>query len=107
MTTATKTLPGMTAEQEHEHAALLGRIEEQREQVPCVDGPNAGDWVTDEKHTQATAARACRACPLLVPCRAYAIRHAETGGVWGGLLPAQITAQARHYRAALDEDRRP
>lgn len=102
MTAATKTLPGMSAAHAAEHERLLTRVEAHRDDVPCL-GPDAGRWLSDDKHDQAAAATACLACPILVPCRAYAVRNGEDGAVYGGQHPRELTTQHRHYRAALDD----
>ena len=96
-------LPGTKPEHAAEHDRFLSHVEEHREQVPCVDTPDALRWVSEDQDEQREAAAACRSCPLLTPCRAFAVRNGETGGTWGGLTPGQLTTQHRHYKAALED----
>lgn len=42
---------------------------------------------------QAFAARACRSCPVVDACAAYAVAARERHGVWGGLTPAARRAR--------------
>jgi len=39
----------------------------------------------------ALAKSICAACPVLVPCRAYALKAREPDGVWGGLSAVERT----------------
>lgn len=54
---------------------------------PCHTAPER--WFSDTAKDKRAAIQACHACPLLRPCRAYALATRPTHGVWGGL-----TAQA-------------
>ncbi|MFC9875885.1 WhiB family transcriptional regulator [Nocardia salmonicida] len=41
------------------------------------------------------AKKICRACPVLTPCRAYALEAGETHGIWGGMTALE---RGRHRR---------
>lgn len=58
-------------------AALAGAA------VPCTGDPEA--WWADDPGDRATAARACRRCPVLAECGAFATANHEGAGVWAGL----------------------
>ncbi len=48
---------------------------------------------TDAYEQQAAAAlAACRACPVRVPCREYAVSHSPEWGIWAGTTPADRSA---------------
>lgn len=52
--------------------------------LPCT-GVRGGDpWLSDDENQRAEAATACRSCPVLDECRAYAQAHRTTFGVYGG-----------------------
>ena len=51
--------------------------------TPC-NSPNRADWTTGGPRAKQRAAEACRACPVLAECRAYAEAANERGAVWGG-----------------------
>lgn len=44
----------------------------------------------------------CRTCPVLSPCRAWALAHPAERGIWGGLTEAQrhVTRRLRKKEAA-------
>ncbi|MEU0336727.1 WhiB family transcriptional regulator [Streptomyces sp. NPDC006193] len=49
--------------------------------------------------SQASSARAiCRRCPVLLPCRSWAIEHGEDDGIWGATTAAQRRAIRRATR---------
>jgi hypothetical protein len=51
--------------------------------LPCRTTDPAlfhSDYDRDRRH----AARLCRSCPLLLPCRSYAVETGQVWGVWGG-----------------------
>ena len=52
--------------------------------TPC-NSPNRADWTTGGPRAKQRAAEACRACPVLAECRAYAEAANERGAVWGGI----------------------
>ncbi|MFF5157785.1 WhiB family transcriptional regulator [Streptomyces sp. NPDC000348] len=59
--------------------------------------------VERDRDPQVMRARAvCRCCPVLLPCRLWAIRHGEDAGIWG----ATTAAQRRAIRRALLVERR-
>lgn len=45
---------------------------------------------TDKATARARAV--CRRCPVLLPCRDWAVRHGETDGVWGDTTASQRRA---------------
>ena len=51
--------------------------------TPC-NSPNRADWTSGGPRAKQRAIEACRACPVLAECRAYAEAANETGAVWGG-----------------------
>ena len=51
--------------------------------VPCTADPDA--WTSDDAEVRAYAARACRGCPVLEACRAFAAANQEAHGVWAGV----------------------
>lgn len=52
--------------------------------TPC-NSPNRADWTSGGPRAKQRAAEACRACPVLAECRAYAEAANERGAVWGGI----------------------
>ncbi|MEU0335404.1 WhiB family transcriptional regulator [Streptomyces sp. NPDC006193] len=40
----------------------------------------------------------CRSCPVLAPCRTWALTHGETDGIWG----ATTAAERRSLRRRID-----
>lgn len=52
--------------------------------TPCQAEPAV--WSGDDRRTWERAARACRSCPALGPCSAYAAAAGESGAVWGGRI---------------------
>jgi WhiB family redox-sensing transcriptional regulator len=46
-----------------------------------ADGERDRERYVRERRTKAI----CAACPVMLPCRAYALGHHEPHGVWGGL----------------------
>jgi WhiB family redox-sensing transcriptional regulator len=66
--------------------------------TPCTQFPDAwfpdgnrGQSAYDERSAMNMVAEAKRmcltACPILLECREYALKHAEPDGVWGGMTP--------------------
>lgn len=79
------------------HGRLTARLEDLqqgRARIPCR-GPGSNAWISDKAADLADAARACRPCPAIDQCRAYALAHAETTGAWGGTTPAERTTLKR------------
>ncbi len=58
--------------------------------VPC-----SGDemWTSDDALERQEAAQRCSECPLLEPCRAFAVENREEHGIWGG---KDFTVQRRN-----------
>jgi WhiB family transcriptional regulator, redox-sensing transcriptional regulator len=53
------------------------------------------DEPEDERAARVDAARdVCAACPVRLPCLAWALRSLPAAGVWAGLLPEEIAALA-------------
>ena len=50
--------------------------------------PEAGAWAK-------LAKAICATCPVLGPCRAYALAHPELRGIWGGLSERERRAVRR------------
>lgn len=48
-------------------------------------GPNGFEPKRDREVRETVAKRICASCPVIMPCREYALREGETYGVWGGL----------------------
>lgn len=59
-------------------------------QLPCAQAPDLYHPNADEKYFLNIATEACKKCPIIDPCAAYAIKY-EKEGIWGGM-----TASARH-----------
>ena len=47
------------------------------------------EWGSVRRHREAAALRVCAECPVLRPCRQYALAQREIDGVWGGLTQEQ------------------
>ncbi|GGW16100.1 hypothetical protein GCM10018980_17250 [Streptomyces capoamus] len=68
----------------------------------CVgEDPELFFPVTETDAATARARAVCRRCPVLRPCRDWAVRHGETDGVWG----ATTASQRRAIRRAILLDR--
>lgn len=50
---------------------------------PCTADPPS--WFDDDPEVRAEAARACRRCPVITECAAFATANREPFGVWGGV----------------------
>lgn len=84
-------------------------------ELALADSPWPGDWARNGRcqnvppnvffpgrgDSPAQAKQICANCPVLEPCREYAIPISRLSGVWGGL-----TAEERK-RARTDLERRP
>lgn len=64
----------------HLGAALAGMGDPPCRQTPAV-------WLSDAEADQLAAAEACRRCPAIGPCAAYALAAGETAGTWGATTP--------------------
>jgi WhiB family redox-sensing transcriptional regulator len=58
------------------------------EGAKCI-GENVDNFVSDEKGhrkklVEFAAKQFCKTCPLITPCREFAVAH-NTKGVWGGM----------------------
>jgi WhiB family redox-sensing transcriptional regulator len=53
----------------------------------------------------ATAKAICRECPVLEPCRRYALEAEEPYGIWGGLTPVERDS-VRSYAIPSQPSRR-
>jgi hypothetical protein len=59
-------------------------------QIPCRQAPDV--YFPDQREGQAAmlakiAKEACRSCEVINECAAYALKHKETDGIWGGMTP--------------------
>lgn len=59
----------------------LGAAVASGERIPCRT-PGPALWTSEAHEERAEAAEACRACPILDPCRAAG--RFERFGTWGG-----------------------
>ena len=66
-----------------DEAACKGRT---RVFFPTAAGTNV---TSVDESTWAAAKRICMTCPVLRPCREFALATGEKSGVWGGLDPTQ------------------
>lgn len=64
----------------------------------CTQDDIDPEWFFNEDYQfQLTVAAICQACPLIHPCREYAM-HNRVDGVWGGLTERGITAERKRRR---------
>ncbi|MBT2449451.1 WhiB family transcriptional regulator [Streptomyces sp. ISL-43] len=54
---------------------------------PCRTNPEL--WFSKSAKDKEAAVQACLACPLLIPCRDYALTTHVSHGVWGGLTETE------------------
>ena len=66
-------------------AALLAVGRTRR--VPCQHPTRGALWFATQPAEQAAAVEGCRVCPVLDPCRTYALTASEPSGVWGATTP--------------------
>lgn len=59
---------------------------------PCAKDPE--QWFTRSAKAKELAIEGCAVCPLLTPCRDYALTQQPSHGVWGGLTETE----RRKYR---------
>lgn len=61
------------------------------DRAACI-GMDTGEFFVSvprgQKPVHTTALEACRACPVVDPCRAYALADPSLYGVWGGTTEA-------------------
>lgn len=58
--------------------------------IPCAQAPDLYYPDTNAEngaHSARLAKQACKSCPLLYKCGAYAIKYREEYGIWGGMSP--------------------
>lgn len=54
----------------------------------CVTSPDRDYWTSEDPNERAEAAKVCRHCPVLIPCRNWALSLPPGFvGVLGGILP--------------------
>jgi WhiB family redox-sensing transcriptional regulator len=57
--------------------------------LPCRQAPELFFAGPGELHLTNMAKRACKTCPLINECLAYAVEFNEVDGVWGGTTPSE------------------
>jgi hypothetical protein len=62
---------------------------------PCQNDPEL--WFSNSRKEKNQAIRACAGCPLLQPCRTYALAEQPSHGIWGGLTETE----RRKYRKGI------
>lgn len=65
--------------------------------VPCVNDPEL--WFPEKGDSVNAARNLCLTeCPIVLQCRAHALEHHETTGIWGGftLLERRAVWKKRH-----------
>ena len=61
-----------------------------------------GERAHERDVREARAKAVCARCPVVAPCAAYAIRHDERYGVWGGLSERErATLRLRRHRVLV------
>ena len=65
--------------------AALVHLAAQGQRPPCGQPWAGGLWTSDDKADREHAARLCRSCPALDPCRDAADEGDERHHVWGGI----------------------
>lgn len=70
--------------------ALNDLIEENAVEVPCRQAPDLyfpelGDGMAAS--IAKMAKKACQSCDVINECAAYAVKHKEEAGIWGGMSP--------------------
>ncbi len=62
--------------------------------TPCAETRLLFDLAVSDRqsaareHAERQAIAECFGCPVLEPCREWALEHDEPWGIWGGLTPA-------------------
>jgi hypothetical protein len=64
--------------------AVLAHAAEERQEIPC-QSDDARLWSSRRREDREAACWRCGSCPVLDPCRVWAIGVKEISGVWGGL----------------------
>ena len=68
------------------------------EQALCAQSdPEA--WFPEAGEAATLAKAICGTCPVLAPCRAYALARPELRGIWGGLSERERRAARREAAA--------
>jgi Transcription factor WhiB len=57
----------------------------------CAGDPDPDLWFRAEDEDEAVAA--CRWCPVIDQCRAWALEAGVRDGIWGGMTESQLRAQ--------------
>lgn len=73
-----------------------------QDQLPCTSAPDLFYPDAEDGHALhyvRLAKRACKTCPLLNLCGAYALKYNEEYGVWGGMSPGDRKTIRRNARA--------
>lgn len=78
-------------------ARLDAALAQVAHRVPCR--PEPSPWWSADAAGRARAATACRPCPVLTKCSAYADAAGEAHGVWGALDRESLTPRERRQRA--------
>ena len=52
--------------------------------LPCLGSYASDGWLSDDEQERVEAALACRPCPVIGECLAFAEAHRTTHGVYGG-----------------------
>lgn len=73
-----------------------------RERGACVDVDDPELFFPEQFQSAEPAKAICAGCPVREMCLAFAVKHGEAHGVWGGLEPAE---RADLVRARRDGDR--
>lgn len=70
--------------------------------IPCSQAPDLFFAESTSNSPQAdiqVAKRACKSCPLLMPCATYAIEWQENDGVWGGMSASERRQIRKRHNA--------
>jgi len=72
--------------------------------IPCAQAPDLFFPEVDPKlghplSYMRTAKKACKTCPILLDCAAYAIEFNEDEGIWGGMSPGERKQMRRRRNA--------
>ncbi|MFC4588635.1 WhiB family transcriptional regulator [Sphaerisporangium corydalis] len=57
-------------------------------------GPKGGESAEDQAAREAVAREVCAPCPARLVCGIYALKVRPDSGVWAGMTPAEIDAEA-------------
>ena len=84
-------IPVFSRNEQNDWISLTDLIEEVAgNYVPCMNYPDL--FFQDLKgpeaiHNQKMAKELCSGCPIINECLAFALKHNEPFGIWGGLSP--------------------